>query len=143
MDFSEALVHLKNGEYIRRKSWKNKTYHYKLEDYDFYGSTGDLVSLYNSEILADDWEVYKKVFFNPGTLIRLDDGIVGIVLEFNEYTKEYTILNENECVETYHESEVSRVEGEEFEPFVETTQAFYNGLIKRLRDCSNELEENK
>ena len=143
MDFSEALVHLKNGEYIKRESWNNKKYYYKLKDNMIYASTEDYVLITNNDVLTNDWEIYKKMSFSPGTLIQLEDGTVGIVVEYIEDNEECVVLTENECVETFHETEVSRVEGEELEPFIDTTQAFYDGLIRKLRDCSNELEENK
>lgn len=112
MNFSEAIKHLLNGEYIRRSKWR-KVY-IKLEDDAIFDSDGTDFSgtMFSMEdIIANDWEIYQPKL-EVGTVIQYNDGTIGIVLDSCKSDKEYTVLNENGCVETLNETQISSIKNE-------------------------------
>lgn len=60
------------------------------------------------DIIANDWELYQPKL-DVGAVIQYNDGTIGIVLSLSELDKEYTILDENGCVETVNESQISLI----------------------------------
>lgn len=109
MKFSEAIEHLLNREYIRRSKWR-KVY-IKLEDDAIFDSDGTDFSgtMFSMEdIIANDWEIYQPKL-EVGTVIQYHDGTIGIVLDSCKSDKEYTVLNENGCVETLNETQISLI----------------------------------
>lgn len=107
MRFSEAIEHLLNGEYIRRSKW-HKDYYIKLEDEVIVDSDEMNTSVSTEDIIANDWELYQPKL-DVGAVIQYNDGTIGIVLSLSELDKEYIILDENGCVETVNESQVSLI----------------------------------
>lgn len=110
MNFPEVIEHLLNGEYIRRSKWR-KDFYIKLEDDAIFDSDGTDFSgtMFSMEdIIANDWELYQPKL-DVGAVIQYNDGTIGIVLSLSELDKEYTILDENGCVETVNESQISLI----------------------------------
>lgn len=110
MRFSEAIEPLLNGEYIRRSKW-HKDYYIKLENDAIFDSDGTDFSgtMFSMEdIIANDWELYQSKL-EVGTVVQYHDGTIGIVLDLSESDKEYTVLNENGCVETVNETQISLI----------------------------------
>ena len=108
MRFSEAIEHLLNGEYIRRPEWRKDFYIKKAEDDAIVNCDGSAEVFYSKDIFANDWEIYQPKL-DVGTVIQHHDGTIGIVLSLSELDKEYIILDENGCVETVNESQVSLI----------------------------------
>lgn len=106
MRFSEAIEHLLNGEYIRRSEWR-KDFYIKLEDDAIVDCDGSAEVFYSKDIIANDWEIYQPKL--DGTVIQYHDGTIGIVLDSCKSDKEYTVLNENGCVETLNETQISLI----------------------------------
>lgn len=107
MRFSEAIEHLLNGEYIRRSEWR-KDFYIKLEDDAIVDCDGSAEVFYSKDIFANDWEIYQPKL-DVGTVIQHHDVTIGIVLDSCKSDKEYTVLNENGCVETLNETQISLI----------------------------------
>lgn len=110
MNFPEATEYLLNGEYIRRLKWY-KDYYIKLENDAIFDSDGTDFSgtMFSMEdIIANDWEIYQPKL-DVGTVIQYHDGTIGIVLDSCKSDKEYTVLNENGCVETLNKTQISLI----------------------------------
>ena len=110
MRFSKAIEPLLNGEYIRRSKW-HKDYYIKLENDAIFDSDGTDFSgtMFSMEdIIANDWELYQPKL-EVGTVVQYNDGTIGIVLDSSKSGKEYTVLNENGCVETVNETQISLI----------------------------------
>lgn len=107
MRFSEAIEHLLNGEYIRRSKW-HKDYYIKLEDEVIVDSDEMNTSVSTEDIIANDWEIYQPKL-EVGTVVQYNDGTIGIMLDSSKSDKEYTVLNENGCVETVNETQISLI----------------------------------
>ncbi|MBS4902235.1 MAG: hypothetical protein KHZ96_07125 [Coprobacillus sp.] len=107
MRFSEAIEHLLNGEYIRRSKW-HKDYYIKLEDEVIVDSDEMNTSVSTEDIIANDWEIYQPKL-EVGTVVQYNDGTIGIMLDSSKSDKEYTVLNENGCVETLNETQISLI----------------------------------
>lgn len=107
MRFSEAIEHLLNGEYIRRSEWR-KDYYIKLEDEVIVDSDEMNTSVSTEDIIANDWEIYQPKL-EVGTVVQYNDGTIGIMLDSSKSDKEYTVLNENGCVETLNETQISLI----------------------------------
>ena len=108
MRFSEAIEHLLNGEYIRRSEWR-KDFYIKREDDAVVDSDGEV--FYTKDIIDNDWEIYQPKL-DVGTVIQHHDGTIGIVLSLSKSDKEYTVLNENGCVETLNETQISSIKND-------------------------------
>lgn len=107
MRFSEAIEHLLNGEYIRRSEWR-KDFYIKLKDDAIVDCDGSAEVFYSKDIFANDWEIDQSKL-DVGTVIQHHDGTIGIVLDSCKSDKEYTVLNENGCVETLNETQISLI----------------------------------
>ena len=63
MNFSEAMLLLKEGKKVRRKEWNNSNY-IECKDDTLWVANGDKYSSWKfvkiEHIMADDWEEYKK-----------------------------------------------------------------------------------
>ena len=133
MRFSEAIEYLLNGEYIRRPEWR-KDFYIKLED-EIVGSDGLTEAFYSKDIIANDWEIYQPKL-DVGTVIQYNDGIIGIVLDPCESDKEYTVLNENGCVETLNETQISSIKNDN-----ELVDRDCKIASKRLKNLISTLEK--
>lgn len=133
MRFSEAIEYLLNGEYIRRPEWR-KDFYIKLED-EIVDSDGLTEAFYSKDIIANDWEIYQTKL-DVGTVIQYNDGIIGIVLDSCESDKEYTVLNENGCVETLNETQISSIKNDN-----ELVDRDCKIASKRLKNLISTLEK--
>lgn len=133
MRFSEAIEYLLNVEYIRRPEWR-KDFYIKLED-EIVDSDGLTEVFYSKDIIANDWEIYQPKL-DVGTVIQYNDGIIGIVLDPCESDKEYTVLNENGCVETLNETQISSIKNDN-----ELVDRDCKIASKRLKNLISTLEK--
>ena len=134
MRFSEAIEHLLNGEYIRRSEWR-KDFYIKLEDDAIVDSDGEEGVFYSSIIIANDWEIYQPKL-DVGTVVQHHDGTIGIVLDSSKSDKEYTVLNENGCVETLNETQISSIKNDN-----ELVDRDCKIASKRLKNLISTLEK--
>ena len=130
MRFSEAIEHLLNGEYIRRSKW-SKDFYIKLEDDVIVGSDEGEEKFYS----GDDWEIYQPEL-DVGTVVQHHDGTIGIVLDSCKSDKEYTVLNENGCVETANETQISSIKNDN-----ELVDRDCKIASKRLKNLISTLEK--
>lgn len=107
MRFSEAIEHLLNGERIKEACWEDG-YYIKLENDKIVDRDGSAEVFYSKDIIANDWELYQPKL-DVGTVIQYNDGTIGIVLNLSKSDKEYTILDENGCVETVDKTQISLI----------------------------------
>ena len=115
MDFSEITKHLLNEKRIRRTCWEDGCY-FRMEGDGLVDNNGNLQLVLGKDIIANDWELFEPKI-DVGTVIQYNDGTVGIVLDidFCEYAYEYglsykyTILDENWCIETINETQISLI----------------------------------
>ena len=140
MRFSEAIETLLNGEYIRRSKW-HKDYYIKLENDAIFDSDGTDFSgtMFSMEdIIANDWELYQPKL-EVGTVVQYNDGTIGIVLSSSKSDKEYTVLNENGCVETVNETQISLInnDDEKVGLLVESTSRVFRSIVSSLQTISN------
>lgn len=140
MRFSEAIEYLLNGEYIRRPEWR-KDFYIKLED-EIVDSDGLTEVFYSKDIIANDWEIYHPKL-DVGTVIQYNDGIIGIVLDPCESDKEYTVLNENGCVETLNETQISSIKNDNklVNQYCEFASNGLKNLENTLETISNLVDE--
>lgn len=134
MRFSEAIEHLFNGEYIRRSKW-HKDYYIKLEDEVIVDSDEMNTSVFTEDIIANDWELYQHKL-DIGTVIQYNDGTIGIVLSLSKSDKEYTILDENGCVETVNKTQISSIKNDN-----ELVDRDCKIASKRLKNLISTLEK--
>lgn len=133
MRFSEAIEHLINGEYIRRPEWR-KDFYIKLED-EIVDSDEMNTSVSTEDIIANDWELYQHKL-DIGTVIQYNDGTIGIVLSLSKSDKEYTILDENGCVETVNKTQISSIKNDN-----ELVDRDCKIASKRLKNLISTLEK--
>lgn len=134
MRFSEAIEYLLNGEYIRRPEWR-KDFYIKLEDNVIVGSDGLAEVFYSKDIITNDWEIYQPKL-DVGTVIQYNDGTIGIVLSLSKSDKEYTILDENGCVETVNKTQISSIKNDN-----ELVDRDCKIASKRLKNLISTLEK--
>ena len=134
MRFSEALEYLLNGEYIRRSKW-SKDFYIKLENDVIVGSDVGEEKFYSGGFIANDWELYQPKL-DVGTVIQHHDGTIGIVLSLSKSDKEYTVLNENGCVETVNETQISSIKNDN-----ELVDRDCKIASKRLKNLISTLEK--
>lgn len=132
MRFSEAIEHLLNGEYIRRSEWR-KDFYIKREDDAVVDSDGEV--FYSKDLIANDWEIYQPKL-EVGTVVQYHDGTIGIVLDSCKSDKEYTILDENGCVETVNETQISSIKNDN-----ELVDQDCKIASKRLKNLISTLEK--
>lgn len=134
MRFSEAIEYLLNGEYIRRPEWR-KDFYIKLEDDAIVDCDGSAEVFYSKDIFANDWEIYQPKL-DVGTVIQHHDGTIGIVLSLSKSDKEYTVLNENGCIETVNETQISSIKNDN-----ELVDQDCKIASKRLKNLISTLEK--
>lgn len=141
MRFSEAIEHLLNGEYIRRSKW-HKDYYIKLEDEVIVDSDEMNTSVSTEDIIANDWELYQHKL-DIGTVIQYNDGTIGIVLSLSKSDKEYTILDENGCVETVNKTQISSIKNDNklVNQYCEFASNGLKNLENTLETISNLVDE--
>lgn len=136
MRFSEAIEYLLNGEYIRRPEW-SKDFYIKLED-EIVDSDGLTEVFYSKDIIANDWELYHHKL-DVGTVVQYHDGIIGIVLSLSKSDKEYIILDENGCVETVNETQISSIKNDN--EFVDRDCKIASKMLKNLISTLEKISE--
>lgn len=107
MDFSEITKHLLNGKRIRRTCWEDGCY-FRMEDDGLVDNNGNLQLVLGKDIIAKDWELFEPKI-DVGTVIQYHDDTIGIVLDINALSPKYTVLNENGCIETVNETQISLI----------------------------------
>lgn len=139
MRFSEAIEHLFNGEYIRRSKWR-KDFYIKREDDAVVDSDGEV--FYSKDLIANDWEIYQPKL-EVGTVVQYHDGTIGIVLDSCKSDKEYTILDENGCVETVNETQISSIKNDNklVNQYCEFASNGLKNLENTLETISNLVDE--
>lgn len=141
MRFSEAIEHLLNGERIKESCWEDG-YYIKLENDKIVDCDGSAEVFYSKDIIANDWELYQPKL-DIGTVIQYHDGTIGIVLDLSKSDKEYTVLNENGCVETLNEITVSSMknDNEKVNLLAESTSKMLRSIISSLQTISEIVDE--
>ena len=71
-----------------------------------------------------------------GTVVQYHDGTIGIVLDSSKTDKEYTVLNENCCVETLNETQISSIKNDN-----ELVDRDCKIASKRLKNLISTLEK--
>lgn len=137
MRFSEAIEHLLNGEYIRRSEWR-KDFYIKREDDAVVDSDGEVCK----DLVANDWEIYQPKL-EVGTVVQYHDGTIGIVLDSCKSDKEYTILDENGCVETVNETQISSIKNDNklVNQYCEFASNGLKNIVNTLETISNLVDE--
>lgn len=107
MDFSEITKHLLNGKRIRRTCWEDGCY-FRMEDDGLVDNNDNLQLVLGKDIIAKDWELFEPKI-DVGTVIQYHDDTIGIVLDINALSPKYIILDENGCVETLNETQISLI----------------------------------
>lgn len=133
MRFSEAIEHFLNGERIRQSWWIDGCY-IKLENYKIVDNDGSMEVFNIKDIMSNDWELYQPKL-DIGTVIQYHDGIIGIVLDSSKSDKEYTVLNENGCVETLNETTISSIKNDD-----ERVSLLTKSASKKLRSIISSLQ---
>ena len=133
MRFSEAIEHLLNGECIKESCWEDG-YYIKLENDKIVDCDGSAEVFYSKDIIANDWELYQPKL-DIGTVIQYHDGTIGIVLDLSKSDKEYTVLNENGCVETLNETQISSIKNDD-----ERVSFLAESASKKLRSIISSLQ---
>ena len=144
MDFSEITKHLLNGKRIRRTCWEDGCY-FRMEDDGLVDNNGNLQLVLGKDIIANDWELFKPKI-DVGTVIQYNDGTVGIVLDidFCEYAYEYglsykyTILDENWCIETINETQISLINNDDkgVKFYIKSVNEFLTSVVSTLQKIS-------
>ena len=133
MRFSEAIEHLLNGERIKETCWE-EGYYIKMENDKIVDCDGSTEVFDSKDIMANDWELYQPKL-DVGTVIQYHDGTIGIVLDSCKSDKEYTVLNENGCVETLNETQISSMKNDN-----ELVNQYCEFASNGLKNIANTLE---
>lgn len=144
MDFSEITKHLLNGKRIRRTCWEDGCY-FRMEGDGLVDNNGNLQLVLGKDIIANDWELFEPKI-DVGTVIQYNDGTVGIVLniDFCEYAYEYglsykyTILDENWCIETINETQISLINNDDkgVKFYIKSVNEFLTSVVSTLQKIS-------
>lgn len=136
MRFSEAIEYLLNGERIKEACWEDG-YYIKLENDKIVDCDGSAEVFDSKDIISNDWELYQPKL-DVGAVIQYNDGTIGIVLSLSELDKEYIILDENRCVETVNESQVSliNIDDGKVNLLAESTSRMFRSIISSLQTIS-------
>lgn len=137
MDFTEAMSLMKNGEKIRKSTWKENRYIYMSNESSCFSNEKNnylyQISFNIDEFLANDWEVFDGVEFHSGLIVKdEDDGTYGIILDV--YDDTISVLNENGLVEEVWKDNMKIISDEK--------DTLYKPLLNKLQNYSKE-EENK
>ena len=111
MRFSEAIEHLLNGERIKEACWENG-YYIKLENDKIVDCDGSTEVFDSKDIIANDWEIYQPKL-DVGTVVQHHDGIIGIVVDFCNFSKVCFIPCADGCLEKVDESMVSSIKNDD------------------------------
>lgn len=136
MDFIEAMSLMKNGEKIRKSTWKENRYIYMSDECSGFSNEKNnylyQISFSRDEFLANDWEVFDGVEFHSGLIVKdEDDGTYGIILDVYEETVH--VLNENGLVEELWKDDIEIVSDEK--------DTLYKPLLNKLQGYSKEEGE--
>lgn len=103
---------------------------------------GSAEVFYSKDIFANDWEIYQPKL-DVGTVIQHHDGTIGIVLDSCKSDKEYTVLNENGCVETLNEIQISSIKNDNklVNQYCEFASNGLKNLENTLETISNLVDE--
>lgn len=82
-----------------------------------------------------DWQLYHPKL-DVGTVVQYHDGTIGIVLSLSKSDKEYIILDENGCVETVNETQISSIKNDN-----ELVDRNCKIASKRLKNLISTLEK--
>lgn len=144
MDFSEITKHLLNGKRIRRTCWEDG-YYFRMEDDGLVDNKGNLQLVLGKDIIAKDWELFEPKI-DVGTVIQYHDDTIGIVLDIDvcEYAYEYglshkyIILDENGCVGTVDETQISSInnDDESVSSWAKSASKSLGGVILSLQTIS-------
>lgn len=133
MDFSEITRHLLNGKRIRRTYWEEGCY-FRMEDDGLVDNNGNLQLVLGKDIIAKDWELFEPKI-DMGTIIQYNDGTIGIVLDKDASSPKYTILDENGCVETVDETQISLINNDD-----KRVNSWAENASKKLRSVVSSLQ---
>lgn len=136
MNFTEAMSLMKNGEKIRKLTWKENRYIYMSNESSCFSNEKNnylyQISFNIDEFLANDWEVFDGVEFYSGLIVKdKDDGTYGIILDVYEETVH--VLNENGLVEELWKDDIEIVSDEK--------DTLYKPLLNKLQGYSKEEGE--
>ena len=136
MNFTEAMSLMKNGEKIRKLTWKENRYIYMSNESSCFSNEKNnylyQISFNIDEFLANDWEVFDGVEFYSGLIVKdKDDGTYGIILDVYEETVH--VLNENGLVEELLKDDIEIVSDEK--------DTLYKPLLNKLQGYSKEEGE--
>lgn len=77
MNFTEAMSLMKNGEKIRKSTWKENRYIYMSNESSCFSNEKNnylyQISFNIDEFLANDWEVFDGVEFHSGLIVKDKD----------------------------------------------------------------------
>lgn len=87
-----------------------------------------------------DWQLYHPKL-DVGTVVQYHDGTIGIVLSLSKSDKEYIILDENGCVETVNETQISLINNDDegVNLFIETASKKLRSVISSLQAISTTM----
>lgn len=141
MKFYEAINHLLNGERIR-ESWWGDSYYIKLENDKIVDCCGSERIFHSEDIIINDWELYQPKL-EVGTVVQYHDGTIGIMLDSSKTDKEYTVLNENGCVETLNETQISSIKNDNklVNQYCEFASNGLKNIANTLETISNLVDE--
>jgi hypothetical protein len=136
MDFSEITRHLLNGKRIRRTCWEDSCY-FRMEDDGLVDNNGNLQLVLGKDIIAKDWELFEPKI-DMGTVIQYNDGTIGIVLDKDASSPKYTILDENGCVETVDETQISliNIDDGRVKFYIKSVNEFLTSVVSTLQTIS-------
>ena len=136
MDFSEITRHLLNGKRIRRTCWEDGCY-FRMEDDGLVDNNGNLQLVLGKDIIAKDWELFEPKI-DMGTIIQYNDGTIGIVLDKDASSPNYTILDENGCVETADETQISliNIDDGRVKFYIKSVNEFLTSVVSTLQTIS-------
>ena len=136
MDFVEAMGLMKNGEKIRKSTWKENRYIYMSDECSCFSNEKNSylyqISFSKDEFLANDWEVFDGIEFHSGLIVKDGDGVYGIILDTYEET--IHVFTENGLVEDWFKDNVEIISDEK--------DTLYKPLLNKLQSYSKD-EENK
>ena len=140
MDFVEAMGLMKNGEKIRKSTWKENRYIYMSDECSGFSNEKNnylcQISFSRDEFLANDWEVFDGIEFHSGLIVKDEaDGTYGIILDTYEET--IRVFTEDGLVEDWFKDDVEIISDEK-----DILYKLYKPLLNKLQSYSKE-EENK
>ena len=137
MDFIEAMSLMKNGEKIRKSTWKENRYIYMSDECSGFSNGKNNYLAYicfeKEDFFSQNWEIFKGIEFHSGLIVKdKDDGTYGIILDTYEET--IHVFTENGLVKDWFK--------DDFEIISDEKDTLYKPLLNKLQSYSKE-EENK